>query len=256
MTDEPVAVVEDGLGDLGLVAAQLIASLRWQLGRFRLRTLNPQGLQARHGVYAGRTRVFTLLAGMRQSDPVVIEQALRVGIATSGSTGTSTGSTGTGTGTTTGTGDGEGGEGSGTQETFESAVIAAFDRWRALDLPGFWSAVADYTAATEANLSEQVLLLTYFEAILPVDPAADPATDLSQLTDSQARVDDAHPVPDVTDLAAAVGSLIACGRPSEIYTSCSTMTVAGARTSTSFAVQAALLALAMFAPDLTGSAPA
>jgi len=250
MTHAPLISDGDGLGDLHLLAARLTASLRWQLGRFRLATLNPRGLRARRGVYAGRIRAFTLLSGMPKSDPVVIDHALQVGLTASASSASTTPSTDTGNG---GTGDGRGGNGS--TESFDTAVTAAFARWGTLDLRGFWAAVSDYAKATKPTLSEQVLLLTYFETILPVDAAADPATDLSKLPDEPAGADAAHPVPDVTDLAAAVSSLAVCAGPSDIYAACSTMTICGAEVSTSFAVQAALLTLAMIAPDLTGTTP-
>lgn len=83
--------------DLDVAAVELVTALRWQLGRLRLTTLNPDGLIARRRVWAGRNRVFTLISGMPGADPLVIERALQLALgvappatATAGATSTTT----------------------------------------------------------------------------------------------------------------------------------------------------------------------
>jgi hypothetical protein len=75
------ALAEATTGLAGEVA-QLIQVLDWRLGALRLSIFNPNNKKTRKAIWQERGRVFTLLTGIRNADPVVIARAVTLAVRT------------------------------------------------------------------------------------------------------------------------------------------------------------------------------
>jgi hypothetical protein len=213
--------------DLDQAAADLLQALQWQLGMLRLNYLKPVGWKARRAVFAARGRIFAAITGVRSPQPYVISRALA--LATAGDTASPS---------PVESPPGDAGTDSSSEQALDEALKASLTQWAELDLGAFWSAAIAYAHVSE-SIVEQVMLLTYLQAILP-------SGGTSSVVDSTPP--DHTLQADPIAMIAAVSQVATSPDPVDIYTNCSQLTTAGFEASKEFTTGAALLALASVAP--------
>ncbi len=187
-------------------ASDLIAGLQAALADFREDALDPGDIRDRIKLNAARNRVATMLLGAPVTDSICAGRLMILAL------------------------DMNAPAPSVVTRAMDEAFRQAISAWRAKDPVMIWCAVDDYVSALDQqSVAEEVLLLTYIEAILP---KPDPAE-----------------ASDPVQLAASIAE-IQCSPWDTRYETC--IRLAGGPTPNSGVLQAALLSLAA---ESLGKAP-